>query len=71
MVLADSGEATRQGALRAYQRYCEAIGARIPMIVFTGHRFTEEETQGLAKPFDIDELLTLIGEQVASGSTER
>ncbi len=77
LVLADSGEATRQGALKAYQRYCEVIGSRVPMIVFTAHRLTEEETKDLgcagvlAKPFDIDELLTLIGEQVASGSTGR
>ncbi len=72
LVLADSGEATRQGALKAYQRYCELIGSRVPMIVFTAHRLTEEETWDLAcaavlaKPFDIDELLGLIEEQLAS-----
>ncbi len=73
LVLADSGEATRQGALKAYQHYCEVIGSRVPMIVFTAHRLTEEETRGLAcaavlaKPFEIDELLGLIEEQLASG----
>ncbi len=28
LVLADSGESTREGALGAYKRYCEVIGTR-------------------------------------------
>ncbi len=72
LVLADSGEATRDAALGAYRRYCEAIGSRVPMIIFTAHRLTEEEAGSLgcagvlAKPFDIHQLLRLIEEQLGS-----
>ena len=71
LVLADSGEATGEAALAAYRRFCGSIGGRAPTIVFTAHRLTEEETRGLGcaavlpKPFDIDRLLGLIGEQLA------
>ncbi len=70
LVLADSGEGTREAAMVAYQRYCRAIGGRVPMIVFTAHRLTQEETRELGcasllpKPFDIDQLLGLIGEHL-------
>ncbi len=41
------------------------------MIVFTAHRLTQEETRELGcaslllKPFDIDKLLGLVGEQLS------
>ncbi len=70
LVLADSGEATKEGALKTYRRYCRTISSRVPMIVFTAHRLSDEETQELGcvavltKPFDIDRLLDLIAEQL-------
>ncbi len=72
LVLADSGEATRDAALVAYRRYCAAIGSRVPMIIFTAHPLTEEEAGSLGcagvlpKPFDIDRLLLLIEEHLGS-----
>ncbi len=75
LVLADSGEGTREAAMRVYRRYCRSIGGQVPMIVFTAHRLSEEETQGLgcaavlAKPFDIEQLLSLIEEQVNTYDT--
>ena len=73
LVLADSGEATKEAAFGAYRRYCEVIGSRVPMIIFTAHPLTDEETAGLGcagvlpKPFDIDLLLRLIEEQLRRG----
>jgi CheY-like chemotaxis protein len=75
LVLADSGEGTREAATRAYRCYCRAIGDRVPMIVFTAHRLSVEETRELgcaavlAKPFDIEQLLSLIEERLSAGDT--
>ena len=46
-MLADSGEGTREAAMSAYRDYCRAIGGRVPVIVFTAHRLSVEETWGL------------------------
>lgn len=76
LVLADSGEGAREAAMRAYRRYCRAIGDRVPMIVFTAHRLSGEETRELgcvavlAKPFDIDQLLSLIEEHLGRRGRE-
>ncbi len=72
LLLADSGEATRNAALSAYRKYCESISSRVPMIIFTAHPLTEEEAGSLGcagllpKPFDIDQLLRLIEEQLGA-----
>ncbi len=77
LVLADSGEGTREAALRAYRRYCRLLGDRVPMIVFTAHRLSTEETRVLgcaavlAKPFDIEQLLSLIEDQLNTDDTSR
>ena len=74
-MLAASGEGTREAAMLAYRRYCRAIGDRAPMIVFTAHRLSREETRELgcaavlAKPFDIEQLLGPIEEQLNSDDT--
>ncbi len=74
-MLADSGEGTTEAATRAYWRYCRAIGDRVPMIVFTAHRLSGEETRELgcaavlAKPFDIEQLLGLIEEHLSPDDT--
>ena len=75
LVLADSGEATKDAALGTYRRYCEVIGSRVPMIIFTAHPITEEETGSmgcagvLPMPFDIDRLLRLIEEKLGDVPT--
>ena len=70
LVLADTAGTNREHAIRNLRRYCEQIGPKAPVIVFTAHDISLEDARGigcadvLTKPFDIDELLRRVGQHL-------
>ncbi len=70
LFLAGSTEKTKERALEVFHRVCGAAERNIPVVIFTAHRVVREEAQEagcadvLLKPFDIDELLSRIEENL-------
>lgn len=70
LFLADSSERTKERAMEVFRRVCGAAERDIPVIIFTAHMLTRDEAQAagcadvIQKPFDIDELLRQIEENL-------
>ena len=62
LVLSDSGSSDLETSRENYRTYGEVIGAKAPVVLFTGHPITREEAVNLgcadviSKPFDLDDL---------------
>lgn len=70
LFLADSSERTKEQAMEVFRRVCSAAERNIPVIIFTAHLLAKDEAQAagcadvIQKPFDIDELLRQIEENL-------
>ena len=70
LFLADSREKTKERALEAYRQICGVAERDIPIVIFTAHNVVKDEADEagcadvIQKPFDIDELLQRIGENL-------
>ena len=70
LFLADTTEATKARAMEMLERLCGSLGREIPIVIFTAHNIVTDEAReaGCAdvveKPFDIDELLRRVEENL-------
>ncbi len=70
LFLADSDEKSVERAMEVFRRVCASAGRDVPILLFTAHRVVREEVQEagcadvIQKPFDIDELLRQIEENL-------
>lgn len=76
LFLAGLGESQRERALQRYRWCCQAMDGRIPAVILTGHDIAEVEVREigcaavLPKPFDIDELLRVVNNNLQLGLLE-
>ncbi len=70
LFLADTTERTKQQAMEMLEKLCNGLGREIPIVVFTAHRVDRDMVQDagcadlIHKPFDVDELLGRIAENL-------
>ena len=70
LFLADCDEKCKEEAMAVFRRVCGAAGGEVPIVIFTANRIVEREAQDagcadvVRKPFDIDDLLRRIAENL-------
>lgn len=70
LFLADTTEDTRSRAMAMLDRLCGSVGREIPVVIFTCHAIAPEEAReagcadAVEKPFDVDELLRRVSENL-------
>jgi DNA-binding response OmpR family regulator len=70
LFLADCDEKTKEDAMAVFRRVCEAAGGDVPIVIFTTSGIVRQEAEDagcadvIRKPFDIDELLRRVAENL-------
>ena len=70
LFLADTTEPTKERAMDVFHQVCSVAGDEVPIVIFTAHPVVRQEAQeagcadAIQKPFDIDELIQRIEENL-------